>query len=157
MLSFEVWNLANGEDVEETKKQVEKYKKDNENLIRKNNFKLVSLTSFFHPPLISSTYSQSAARDPHYLPETYTLYLRPILLTRNSHYSPETRALFLSSGSRFIINLRLRPRLYGENLSRALRRVTLPAESTLVGVYMRKMLTILPEATALAHALIVSL
>lgn len=61
LLSFEVWNLANGEDVEETKKQVEKYKKDNENLIRKNNFKLVSLTSFFHPPLISSTYSQSAA------------------------------------------------------------------------------------------------
>lgn len=35
-----IWNLANGEDVEETKKQVEKYKKDNENLIRKNNFKL---------------------------------------------------------------------------------------------------------------------
>lgn len=35
-----IWNLANGQDVEETKKQIEKYKKDNESLIRKNNFKL---------------------------------------------------------------------------------------------------------------------
>lgn len=35
-----IWNLANGQDVEETKKQIDKYKKDNESLIRKNNFKL---------------------------------------------------------------------------------------------------------------------
>ena len=102
-------------------------------------------------------YSQSAARDPHYLPVTCSLYLRFTVPTRNSHYLPETRALFLPYGSRFIINSRLRPRLYGENLSRILRRVTLPAESTLVSVYMRKMLTILPEATTLTHALIVSL
>lgn len=35
-----IWNLANGQHVEETKKQIDKYKKDNESLIRKNNFKL---------------------------------------------------------------------------------------------------------------------
>jgi len=35
-----IWNLANGQEVEETKKQIDKYKKDNETLIRKNNFKL---------------------------------------------------------------------------------------------------------------------
>ena len=35
-------------------------------------------------------------------------------------------------------------------------RVTLPAESTLASVYMRKKLTPLPEPTVLAHALIVS-
>ncbi|XP_068729397.1 CDK-activating kinase assembly factor MAT1-like isoform X2 [Montipora capricornis] len=35
-----VWNLANGQDVEETKRQIERYKRDNESLIRKNNFKL---------------------------------------------------------------------------------------------------------------------
>lgn len=35
-----IWNLANGQDVDETKKQIDKYKKDNESLIRKNNFKL---------------------------------------------------------------------------------------------------------------------
>lgn len=35
-----IWNLANGHEVEETKKQIDKYKKDNETLIRKNNFKL---------------------------------------------------------------------------------------------------------------------
>ena len=38
-----VWNLANGHEVEETKKQIDKYKKDNETLIKKNNFKLVSI------------------------------------------------------------------------------------------------------------------
>ena len=43
MIFFLVWNLANGQDVEETKKQIDKYKKDNENLIRKNDFKMVSL------------------------------------------------------------------------------------------------------------------
>ncbi|XP_031564122.1 CDK-activating kinase assembly factor MAT1-like [Actinia tenebrosa] len=35
-----VWNLANGVDVDETKKAIEKYKKENEALIRKNNVKL---------------------------------------------------------------------------------------------------------------------
>ncbi|KAK3745679.1 hypothetical protein QZH41_019008 [Actinostola sp. cb2023] len=35
-----IWNLANGIDVDETKKAVEKYRKDNEALIRKNNIKL---------------------------------------------------------------------------------------------------------------------
>lgn len=40
---FLVWNLANGHEVEETKKQIDKYKKDNETLIRKNNFKLVGI------------------------------------------------------------------------------------------------------------------
>lgn len=35
-----IWNLVNGQDVEETKKQIDKYQKDNESLIRKNKFKL---------------------------------------------------------------------------------------------------------------------
>ena len=38
---FIVWNLSNGVDVDETRKAVEKYKKDNEALIRKNNVKMV--------------------------------------------------------------------------------------------------------------------
>lgn len=35
-----IWNLANGIEIEETKKKIEKYKKENDALIRKNNFKL---------------------------------------------------------------------------------------------------------------------
>lgn len=35
-----IWNLANGHEVEETKKQVEKYRKENELQIKKNNVKL---------------------------------------------------------------------------------------------------------------------
>ena len=80
-LSFEVWNLANGEDVEETKKQVEKYKKDNENLIRKNNFKLVSLTNFFSPTFnlihlltIRSSRPAVFTRDLYSLPASHTTY-----------------------------------------------------------------------------------
>lgn len=41
-VAFLVWNLSNGIDVDETRKTVEKYKKDNEALIRKNNIKMVN-------------------------------------------------------------------------------------------------------------------
>ena len=36
-----VWNLANNSEIEETNKKIERYKKENEGLIKKNTFKNV--------------------------------------------------------------------------------------------------------------------
>ena len=44
-LIYSVWNLANGHEVDETKKQIKKYEKENESLIRKNKLKWVSTLS----------------------------------------------------------------------------------------------------------------
>ena len=45
LLIYSVWNLANGHEVDETKKQIKKYEKENESLIRKNKLKWVSTLS----------------------------------------------------------------------------------------------------------------
>lgn len=42
-LGFPVFNLANGIDVEETKSQIETYKLENQDAIKKNKGKLVSI------------------------------------------------------------------------------------------------------------------
>lgn len=56
---FSVFNLANKTSVEETKKKVELYKRENEKIIRKNNSKLVSmilLSTFLHSFVVCVLY-----------------------------------------------------------------------------------------------------